>query len=168
MQELEMALTADKKSEEDGSDKFSENLHSVSEKYGQFKTNNVANQIKRYFPNFDPKQLNPEDFKITAETFPKPTVMDELLKETSLMRDKIIMDAFKELLGCKTAYDIFLLYTTDHGLEQYNSVVDEINKRLAAYGFSIGLGTAKEPLNPSTIIYEQIKANFEEVYANET
>ena len=125
-------------------------------------------RIKRYFPNFDPKQLTAEDFKITADMFPQATLMDKLLKETTLMHDKIIMDAFKELLGCKTAYDIYILYTTGYGIKQYNSVVDEINKRLAAYGFVIGLGVAKEPLAPSTKIYEQIKANFEEVYANES
>ena len=100
--------------------------------------------------------------------FPQAPLMDKLLKETTLMHDKIIMDAFKELLGCKTAYDIYILYTTGYGIKQYNSVVDEINRRLAAYGFVIGLGVAKEPLEPSTKIYEQIKANFEEVYANES
>ena len=124
-------------------------------------------RIKRYFPNFDPSQLTAEDFKITADMFPQATLMDKLLKETTLMHDKIIMDAFKELLGCKTAYDIYILYTTGYGVKQYNSVVDEINRRLAAWGFVIGLGVAKEPLAPSTKIYEQIKANFEEVYANE-
>lgn len=124
-------------------------------------------RIKRWFPNFDPKQLTAEDFKITADMFPAATLMDKLLKETSLMHDKIIMDAFKELLGCKTAYDIYILYTTGYGVKQYNSVVDEVNKRLAACGFLFGLGVAKEPLEPSTMIYEQIKANFEEVYANE-
>ena len=125
-------------------------------------------RIRRYFPNFDPKQLTAEDFKITADMFPTTTLMDKLLKEASLMHDKIIMDAFKELLGCKTAYDIYILYTTGYGIKQYNSVVDEVNKRLAACGFLFGLGVAKEPLEPSTMIYNQIKANFEEVYANES
>lgn len=124
-------------------------------------------RIKRYFPNFDPKQLTAEDFKITADMFPTATLMDKLLKEATLMHDKIIMDAFNELLGCKTAYDIYILYTTGYGIKQYNSVVDEVNRRLAACGFLFGLGAAKEPLEPSTMIYEQIKANFEEVYANE-
>lgn len=124
-------------------------------------------RIKRYFPEFDPKSLTAEDFKITADMFPQPTLMDKLLKETSLKHDRIIFDAFKELLECKTAYDIYILYTTGYGIKQYNSVVDEVNKRLAACGFLFGLGIAKEPLEPSTRIYEQIKANFEEVYANE-
>lgn len=140
------------------------NLRIVSDRDGKFASSATNVTIKRYFPDYDISSITPEDFK-SFNTY--PSLYDSLIYEHDLKRDRILFDAMKELLGCRTAYDIYIVFTTEYGINQINSIKDIINKRLVENSILDGIGTCVA-LASSTDLYTRFCNRFQEVYAHES
>ena len=136
----------------------------VRDKCGRFVSSATDMTIKRYFPDYDISSITPEDFK-SLNTY--TSLIDSLSYEHDLKRDRILFDAMKELMGCMTAYDIYIVFTTGYGINQFNSIKDVINKRLVENGILTGIGTCAVSA-PSTDLYIRFRNRFQEVYAHES
>lgn len=138
------------------------NLRIVRDRDGKFVSSATNVTIKRYFPDFDVSSIKPEDFKNFEGYY---SLIDILIYEHDLKRDRILFDAMKELLGCRTAYDIYIVFTTEYGINQINSIKDVINKRLVENGVLDGISTCVASA-PSTDLYTRICNRYQEVYSD--
>lgn len=90
-------------------------------------------------------------------------IVDGIVDEQTKIMDKIICDAFKDYLGCKSGEDMYIILTSIGHFFKYNSIVKLINEHLEATMMGFGpdrlvpqVGELSEPLKESDELKDKL------------
>lgn len=120
------------------------------------------------FHTFNPKEFEFNEYYYTSRTY--QDLAEKIAKEENKIVDKVIYNAFRDYLECRSGEDIYNILTSNN-FYKYNEIVDIINNQLNIVMknryFCRPFGKLSIPIKESEELKHQFIRLWEDIYGKD-